>query len=478
MAYKTINPYNNKVVKEYPNATDEDLEKALSQGQEAYKEMKDQDISERAKILHNVAKKFRQHAAELSKICTVDMGKLLRESEGEVELCAIIADWFADHAADLLKPNEIDTIANGTAEVQHHSTGIIWMIEPWNFPYYQVMRVFAPNFMVGNPTILKHAHNVPGSANAFEKIVNEAGAPKGSFKNLFVSYSQVSKAIADPRVQGVALTGSERGGASTAATAGKNLKKNSMELGGMDPFIVLGDANMDDVANVAWRARIYNSGQVCTSAKRFIVMDNVYDRFLNDLKDKFSKLKPGDPLDPGTTLAPINTKEAKETLESQLKDAIDGGAKVAYGNKPIDLPGQFLEPTILTDISKDNPAYKTELFGPVASVYKVHSEEEAIQIANDNPYGLGGMLFTGNPDHGAEVASKIETGMVFINDALASLPELPFGGVKRSGYGRELDSLGQLAFTNDQLIVKAKKPDLNNVAGKLMATDPQTETSK
>ncbi|MFC6253449.1 NAD-dependent succinate-semialdehyde dehydrogenase [Secundilactobacillus hailunensis] len=474
MAYATINPYNNKVVKEYPNATEKELQAALATGHARYKKNRQQPIAERAKILHNVAAKLREHSDELARACTIDMGKLLSESKGEVELVAMIADWFADHGEEMLAPEKIDTIATGTAEVHHSPTGIVVLVEPWNFPYYQIMRVFAPNFMVGNPMILKHASNTPTSAKMFADIVAEAGAPKGSLVNLFLTYDQVTEAIKDPRVQGVALTGSERGGTSVAAAAGKSLKKNTMELGGMDPFVVLGDANMDDVNNVAWRARLYNAGQVCTSSKRFIVMDNVYDQFVEDLKKNFSKVVPGDPLDPATSLAPMNSKKAKNKLQKQVDAAIAAGAKVAYGNKPIDLPGQFFMPTILTDIDKNNPAYSEEMFGPVATVYKVHSEKEAVEVANDNPYGLGGILFAGDANHGAEVATQIETGMVYVNNFMASLPELPFGGVKLSGYGREMSHMGEMAFTNEQLIVKADKPNLDNVAGGLVAGDVPT----
>lgn len=320
--------------------------------------------------------------------------------------------------------------------------------------------------------ILKHASNTPTSAQMFADVVAEAGAPKGSLTNLFLSYDQVTEAIDDPRVQGVALTGSERGGTAVASAAGKALKKNTMELGGMDPFVVLGDANMDDVNDIAWRARIYNDGQVCTSSKRFIVMDNVYDEFVENLKKKFAALKPGDPMDPKTTLAPMNTERAKNKLQKQLDGAIAAGAKVVYGNEPIDLPGQFFKPTILTDVTKDNPAYSEEMFGPIAVVYKVHSEQEAIDLANDNPYGLGGIVFAGDADHGAEVASQIETGMVFVNNFMSTLPEIPFGGVKLSGYGREMSHIGQMAFVNEQLIVKADKPNMNNLAGGLVAVDP------
>lgn len=470
MAYQTINPFTNELVKEYPDATDQELQDTLETAHELYQTFKTQKMEERSKILRQVASKIRERSDELARTCTIEMGKLLVEAEGEVELCAIIADYFADHAENFLEPTEIETGANGKATVHYQSTGVIMMVEPWNFPYYQIMRVFAPNFMVGNPMILKHASNTPSSAQLMADIIAEAGAPHGSLTNMFLSYDQVSDAIADPRVQGVALTGSGRGGGAVGQTAGKNLKKSTLELGGMDPFIILEDVDIDEVTNIAWRSRLYNAGQECTSSKRFIVMAEVYDAFVEKLKENFSKVKPGDPLDPDTTLAPMNSKKAKEDLQKQVDEAIDAGAKVVYGNEPIDLPGQFFMPTILTEVDQNNPAHTTEMFGPVAVVYKVHSEEEAIELANDSPYGLGAIVFTKDSNRGEEIATQIETGMVFVNSIRYSLPELPFGGVKNSGYGREMSRIGQLAFVNEKLILKADQPDLDNLAGGLVAT--------
>ena len=470
MAYQTVNPYTNEVVKEYSEATDQQLEEALQKGHALYQTFKAQKIKERAKWLHQIAAEIREHADELARTATIEMGKLLSEAKGEVELCAIIAEWYAENGEKMLAPKKIETGANGSAEVHYQSTGVIMMVEPWNFPYYQIMRVFAPNFMVGNPMILKHASNTPSSAQLMADVILKAGAPEGSLVNLFLNYDQVAEAIADPRVQGVALTGSERGGKSIAVTAGEHLKQTTLELGGMDPFIVLADADMDQVAEIAWRSRIYNAGQECTSSKRFIVMEEVYDKFVKRLKDNFSQLKPGDPLDPETTLAPMNSKGAKEELQEQVDEAIKAGAEVVYGNERYDLEGQFFMPTILTNITPDNPVHTTELFGPVAVVYKVSSEEEAIELANDSPYGLGGIVFSKDADHGAELAAKIETGMVFVNNIRYSLPELPFGGIKRSGYGREMSRTGLMAFVNEKLIVKADEPDLENLVGGLIAT--------
>lgn len=468
MAYQTINPYTNEVVKTYDNATTDQIEQALTTGDALYHQWRHEPVSSRAASLHKIAALLREHKDELAKIATIDMGKLLSESQGEVELCAMIADYYADHGAELLAPTPISTQATGDAEIEKQATGVLMLVEPWNFPYYQIMRVFAPNYMVGNPMILKHASNTPGSAAAFAKIVEEAGAPAGSLTNLFLNYDQVNDIIADPRIQGVALTGSKRGGQAVAKAAGANLKKSSMELGGSDAFVVLADADIDEAVNLAWRVRLYNAGQVCTSSKRFIVAADVYDDFLAKLKERFAKLVPGDPMDPQTTLAPMNSKRAKEKLQDQVDRAIAGGATVACGNEPIDLPGQFFQPTILTDIDQDNPLFYEEMFGPVAQVFKVDSEQAAIDLANNSELGLGGIVFAGTAAHGKAVAQQIETGMVFVNTFLSSLPELPFGGVKGSGYGRELSSLGLMAFVNEKLVVTAQKPDYDNGAGGLV----------
>ena len=457
MAYKTINPYTNEVEKEFPNATDEELEAVLAKAHQLYLDWRNdsESLEDRKAILHRVADILRERRTEYATIMSHDMGKLIGEAEGEVDLCADICDYYADKADEFLKPRTLETDA-GKAYYIKQSTGVLVAVEPWNFPFYQIALVFAPNFIIGNPMILKDASNCPASAQAFADAVLEAGAPEGSLNNMFISYDQVAKAIADKRVSGVCLTGSERGGMSVAAEAGKNLKKTTMELGGNDAFIILDDADWDLVKEVAPQARLYNAGQVCTSSKRFIVMADKYDEFLEVLKDAFSAVRMGDPTDRTTTLAPLNSKSAKEKLEKQVELAVKNGAKVYYGNEKVDLPGQFFMPTILTDITPDNPIFDQEMFGPVASVYKVNSEEEAIALANNSSYGLGNTVF-GEPEHAARVAAKIETGMSWINSGWASLPELPFGGVKNSGYGRELSELGFNAFVNEHLVFEPKR---------------------
>ncbi|MDY4511328.1 aldehyde dehydrogenase family protein, partial [Streptococcus hyovaginalis] len=322
---------------------------------------------------------------------------------------------------------------------------------------YQIMRVFAPNFIGGNPMVLKHASNCPTSAQAFEDLVREAGAPEGSFKNLFVSYDQVNVIIADKRVAGVCLTGSERGGASVAEVAGRNLKKSSLELGGNDAFLILEDADFEALKEIIFFARLYNAGQVCTSSKRFIVVGQAnYDKFVDMVVETFKTAKWGDPMDEATTLAPLSSASAKEDVLKQIQLAVDNGATVAYGNEPIDHPGNFVMPTVLTNITKENPIYNQEIFGPVASIYKVDSDEEAIELANDSSYGLGGTVFSSSQEHAERVAVQVETGMSFINSGWATLPELPFGGIKNSGYGRELSELGFTTFLNEHLVYTPK----------------------
>lgn len=452
MAYQTINPYTNQVEHEYQQTTDEEIEQTLTAAHALYLKWRNGgELAERKQIITRLGELLRERKHELATIMTHDMGKLIGESEGEVELCASFCDYYVERADQYLAPTPIYT-ESGNSYVLHQATGILMAVEPWNFPFYQIARVFIPNFLAGNPMVLKDASNCPTSAQAFADLVKEAGAPEGSLTNLFVSYDQVGAIIADKRVQGVCLTGSERGGQAVATEAAKNLKKSTMELGGNDAFIVLPDADIDELASIIYSARLYNAGQVCTSSKRFIIPDNLYDEFLERAKEIFSSVKMGDPMDPSTTLAPMNSEKAKRKLQKQVDLAIANGAKVVYGNQPVDLEGQFFMPTILTGISKDNPIFDQEMFGPVMSVYKYHDVQEAIDIANDSSYGLGNTVFGKNVSEARKVAAQIDTGMSWINSGWASLPELPFGGVKHSGYGRELAEQGFRSFINDHLV--------------------------
>ena len=452
MVYQTKYPYTNEVLKTYTDTTDAEIQEALEEGHRLYKEWrKNNQLQERKSQLKKLAKILRRDVDKYAEILTKDMGKLIQEAKDEVKLSAKIADYYADHAEEFLKEQPLKT-NTGEAYYIKQATGIIMAVEPWNFPYYQIIRVFAPNFMVGNPMILKHASICPGSAQAFEDLTRETGMEVGAFKNIFANYDQVNSIIEDKRVSGVCLTGSERGGSAIAEQAGKALKKSTLELGGNDPFIILDDADWDQVKESLPGARLGNAGQVCTSSKRFIVLSKDYDQFITLLKESFEDVKWGDPMDPETTLAPLSSEQAKEDVLKYIEDGLNNGAKLVYGNKKIDHPGNFVMPTILTDIDKNNPIYDQEIFGPVALVFKVDSEEEAIELANDSSYGLGNSIYSSNIERAQKVAKQIETGMSFINSPWASLPELPFGGVKNSGYGRELSELGFDAFVNEHLI--------------------------
>ena len=337
--------------------------------------------------------------------------------------------------------------------VESSPLGVLFGIEPWNYPYYQIVRFAAPNLMAGNVVMVKHASNVPQCALAFENLMLEAGAPAGAYTNLFVSKDQVGRIIDDERVRGVALTGSEGAGAVVAARAGKNLKKTTLELGGSDAFIVLDDADLDKAVRHAVSGRMGNSGQACTASKRIIVVDALADRFLEKFQAAMAGFKPGDPMDKQTTLAPLSSSQALDTLLGQVDEAVSQGARVLLGGKRIaGERGAFMQPTILTDIGADNPAYHQEFFGPVALFFRVADEDAAVKLANDSPFGLGGSVFTNDIARGKSVAQRIDTGMVFINSSAVSSPELPFGGVKNSGYGRELSGAGIQEFVNKKLI--------------------------
>lgn len=465
MTYKSINPYNNELLHTYENATDADVETAIAQAHALYKDWRNDDVSSRRELLTKLADYFEAHEQELAEVLTKEMGKRIVEAKGEVALTAMIARYYADNAERILEPEPVETVM-GDAQIISRPLGVILAVEPWNFPYYQIIRVFAPNFMAGNPVILKHAANTPGSADAFEKVVEAIGAPKGAFKNLFVTHDQIADILADNRVQGLAFTGSEAGGRILAKEAGANLKKSSLELGGNDAFIILDDTNFTELDKIIGQARLYNAGQVCTSSKRFIVTTKNYQKVLDLLIQKFTDVHVGDPLDPKTQLAPLSTVKAKQLLVDQVQKALDGGAKLAFGTIDTDLETAHFDPIILTNVTPDNPMYDTEFFGPVGQVYEVPDEAAAIKLANDSHYGLSGIVFSGDAKHGTEVASQIETGTVYVNSYGGTLPELIFGGVKNSGYGRELGEEGIKTFINQELIVTRTAPiDLDNAGG-------------
>jgi len=452
VAYKTVNPFNGELVKSYPDLSDADLQAALSRAENAYEtEWSSKSFAQRAAVVKKAASILRSKLDEFAHLVTLEMGKLYAEAQGEVTLSADILDYYADNAERFLAPERL-TVAEGEAFVESDPIGIIFGVEPWNFPYYQLARIIGPNLMAGNVVMVKHASNVPQCAAAFHQLFKDAGAPEGVYTNLFVTKEQITRIIADPRVKGVALTGSEAAGAIVASEAGKALKKSTMELGGSDALIVLEDADLDKAVKWAVWGRMNNTGQCCVAAKRIIVVDKVADAFLTQFKAALAALQPGDPFDAKTTLGPLCSEGSLKGLLEQVDTAVAHGAKAVLGGKRLDRPGAFIEASILTNVKPDNPAYKQEFFGPVALFFPVKNEDEAIKLANDSPYGLGGSVFTEDIERGKRVARRIETGMVFINQATWTAPELPFGGIKNSGYGHELSNMGIQEFVNKKLV--------------------------
>ena len=458
MSYQTVNPFNGETVKSFDEFDKSTVKTKLKKAQSCFEVWRNQSFDQRKRVIQKVADLMRERSTELATLITLEMGKRIAESKGEVELSASIYEYYAKNAESFLADQPLRP-AIGSAYIRKEPIGVLLGIEPWNYPYYQVARFAAPNIMLGNCILLKHASNVPQCAMAIEKLFIDAGAPEGLYTNLFISTDKVEELIANPIVKAVSLTGSEKAGASVATAAGKNLKKSVLELGGSDPFIVLEDAEIDKTVEWAVYGRMQNCGQACIASKRFIVMDKVYDEFLAKFKAGLEQMEPGDPMDEKTKLGPLSSKSALEILEEQVKKSVKAGAKLLTGGKRFDRKGYFMQPTILTDIPKDAEAYQQELFGPVASVYRVRSEDEAVALANATRFGLGGSIFTVDEKRGQKLAERINTGMVFINHPTGSQPDLPFGGTNQSGYGRELSSLGIDEFLNKKLI---RTTDINS----------------
>lgn len=451
MTFQTINPTNNKVVKSFDEMTDAAVEKAISQAAIAYEEWKQTDYQTRAQLLYTVAGLLRAKRKDLAKMITLEMGKLVSHAEGEIKLSAEIFDYYAKNAEGFLSDKVLNPV-HGKALIRYSSLGVLLGIQPWNFPFYQVARFVAPNIMIGNTVLIKHAMNVPQCAIAIEEIFAEAGAPLGLYTNLLISHQQSEKIIGDKRIRGLSLTGSEVAGAIVAAEAGKHVKKSVLELGGSDAFIILEDADIDKAVDWAVVGRINNNGQCCVASKRFIAVESIADTFLEKFKTKMAALVVGDPMEDTTHLGPLCTEAAAVKIADQVKRAIDGGAKILLGGKRVDREGAYMEVTILTDIKPENPVFYEEFFGPVALFFKVKNEAEAIALANDSPFGLGGSVFTQDIERGKRVANQIDTGMVFINHPTWTQADLPFGGTKGSGYGREMAQLGLDEFVNKKLI--------------------------
>ena len=450
-AYQSVNPANGKTVKTFATLTEPQLEAKLAAAARCFEIWRHLSFPRRAAIAHRAAAILRARVDEFARPMTLEMGKRLDEARGEVKLSADIIDYYAKHAARFLAPQHLKP-RSGSAVIESTPSGVLFGVQPWNFPYYQLARFAAPNLMAGNVIMVKHAGCVPQCAIAFEKLWREAGAPAGAYTNLLISHAQVNKVIDDPRIMGVALTGSVAAGKSVAARAGQNLKKSTMELGGSDAFIVLKDADLDLTVKWAVWAKMNNMGQCCIAGKRFIVAEQLADRFLAKFQAALTALQPGDPMDPATTLAPLSTEGALLQLLGQIKQAVAKGAKVVMGGKRLARPGSYMQPTILTNIKPGNPAFREEFFGPVALFFRVKTEAEAVALANDSDFGLGGSVFTKDIARGRRMASRIDTGMVFINHPTWTAADLPFGGIKNSGYGRELSSLGIQEFVNKKLV--------------------------
>ena len=444
--YQVTDPSTGAVMETFEYATDIELENMLATSATAYARWKDVPIAERSEVVKRIGALFAERAEELARIATQEMGKPASEGVEEAQFCQAIFEYFATEGPTLAADQPIKTFSGARAVVQKLPVGPLLGIMPWNFPYYQIARFAAPNLMLGNTIVLKHAESVPWSALAVEKIMIDAGVPTGVYQNVFASHSHIERIISDSRIQGVSLTGSERAGAIVAALAGKNLKKCVLELGGSDPMLVLDTDDLDEIAGKAWDFRMYNTGQACNSNKRMIVMDDLFDDFVAKLTQKALAID---------TFSPMSSRAAAESLAAQVNDAVSKGATLHAGGVLGDGPAAFYSPAVLSGVTKDMRAYGEELFGPVAVVYKVGSDEEALALANDTQYGLGGSVFSTDAARAEEVANRLEVGMSNVNSTAAEGAEIPFGGVKRSGFGRELGPLGMDEFVNKRLFYVA-----------------------
>jgi succinate-semialdehyde dehydrogenase / glutarate-semialdehyde dehydrogenase len=452
MKYQVVNPATGQLEREYPTATDAEISEILGRAERGYASWRRRPKAERAEILRRVAQLYADRAGELAAIITREMGKTTAEALGELEFTVGIYRYYADHGPELLKDEPLASNTPGTAWVRKSSIGALLGIMPWNYPYYQVARFAGPNLIIGNTIVLKHAPQCPESALAMEQIFRDAGLPEDAYINVFATNEQVATMIADPRIAGVSVTGSERAGSAVAAAAGQNLKKIVLELGGSDPFIVLDSTDLPTVAQAAAAARMENGGQACNASKRMIVADGVYDEFVREFTKAMAAQVTGDPTDPGVNYGPLSSERAAQILMEQIDDAVSKGAVVHTGGHRVDRPGAFVEPTVLSGVTPEMRAFSEELFGPAAVVYRVPDADSAVELANSSAYGLGGAVFSNDEQLALDVADRLDVGMVWINQAEGGGPELPFGGTKRSGVGRELGPLGIDEFVNKKLI--------------------------
>ncbi len=449
--YAVVNPATGETLASYDTLTAEQLSQKISAADAAYRAWRDVAVSQRAALVRRVAELHRERRDELAAIIVREMGKPLAAALGEVDFAADITEFYADNAEKVTADQPLDILGDGTAIIRRAPLGVLLGIMPWNFPYYQVARFAAPNLVLGNTILLKHAPQCPESAAAIEAIYRDAGFPEGAYVNLYITNEQAASVIEDVRVQGVSVTGSERAGAAVAEIAGRNLKKVALELGGSDPFILLSTDDLDATVQAAVDARLDNTGQSCNAAKRFIVVDGLYDAFLEKFVAAMSDAKLGDPFADDTVLGPLSSLVAAQRLQEQVDKAVAQGATLVTGGRS---DGAFFPATVLTGVTPAMDAYREEFFGPVGVVYRAADENAAVAIANDTPFGLGSYVFTTDPDQAERVANDLDAGMVYVNVVLADSPELPFGGVKRSGTGREMGLLAADEFVNKKLIRK------------------------
>ncbi|WP_326701326.1 NAD-dependent succinate-semialdehyde dehydrogenase [Streptomyces sp. NBC_01754] len=464
-SFATVDPYTGETLVEFPAIEGQEVDSVLETAGHAFDAWRIRPIRERAEMIGRAAEMMRERKEPLAQLLTLEMGKLISEARGEVDLAASILSYYAEHGPGFAAHEPLD-VDEGEAYLVNEPLGVLLGVMPWNFPLYQVVRFAGPNLVLGNTVLVKHAGICPQSALALESLFRDAGAPEGVYTNLFVSHDEVSRVIDSPVVRGASLTGSERAGAQVAERAGRNMKPSLLELGGSDVFIVLDGEGLERTVGAAVAGRMANTGQSCVASKRFIVLADVYDDFVEGMRRGFEALEPGDPSDEATTLGPLSSEKAASDLAEQIRETVEQGAELVIGGHRIDRPGAFVEPTIITGVKPGMRAYAEELFGPAAVIHRVEDEDEAVALANDSTYGLGGSVFCADVERGRRVAERVETGMVWVNHPTSTQADLPFGGIKRSGYGRELSKLGMREFVNRKL-VRVLPPDaeLHAIAG-------------